>query len=80
MIDAFHFVDDIAIKDFVLKCQSSSGGFSKYPDMYPDVLHSYYSICWLSMIHEDGFLPLECAVGISCRALNAAGYTIPKVS
>lgn len=26
-----------------------SGGFSKQPDSPPDVLHTFYSICWLSM-------------------------------
>lgn len=43
------------------KCQSIKyGGFSKIPDNYPDILHSFYSICWLSLsnsiqINEDNY-------------------------
>ena len=31
------------------ECQASRGGFKKTPDAYPDILHTFYSICWLSM-------------------------------
>lgn len=41
----------VLIDDGERGCQSShpSGGFSKTPEGYPDVLHSFYSICWLSL-------------------------------
>lgn len=68
MIDALHLVEKDEVKAFLHECQAVSGGFSKYPDMYPDVLHSYYSICWLSMVKEEGFRSLDCSLGISDRA------------
>lgn len=35
------------------------GGFGKHPGDYPDILHSFYSLCWLSIADnspssEDG--------------------------
>lgn len=71
MIGCLDFVDQKQVKDFLLKCQANSGGFSKYPDMYPDVLHSYYSICWLSIVAEEGFESLDCTLGVSNRALSS---------
>jgi len=44
------------------------GGFAKSPDAYPDVLHTYYSLCGLSLIGEIGLLELHCGLGISQRA------------
>ena len=33
-------------------CQHAIGGFSKWPDMMPDVLHTYFSLCGLSLMGE----------------------------
>jgi prenyltransferase beta subunit len=32
------------------------GGFSKLPNSYPDLLHSFYSLIWLSMEQEQALL------------------------
>jgi prenyltransferase beta subunit len=37
-------------------------------DHYPDVLHSYYSVCWLAMTGYEGFASIDCALGMTCRA------------
>jgi prenyltransferase beta subunit len=29
------------------------GGFSKVPSAPPDILHSFYSICWLSLYYHE---------------------------
>lgn len=35
-------------------CQNSKyGGFSKLPDSYPDIMHSFYSLCWLSLSDQS---------------------------
>mmetsp|Transcript_27814 Transcript_27814/g.42789 ORF Transcript_27814/g.42789 Transcript_27814/m.42789 type:complete len:222 (+) Transcript_27814:490-1155(+) len=34
---------------FVMKCESSYGGFSKFPDVAPDPVHSFYSLAWLCL-------------------------------
>ncbi|TMW60388.1 hypothetical protein Poli38472_000430 [Pythium oligandrum] len=36
-------------QEFILSCQFPLGGFCKYPDTVPDVMHSYYSLAWLSI-------------------------------
>ena len=74
MLDALRFVDTDSVSEFILKCQSRMGGFSKFPDMYPDVLHSYYSVCWFSMIGDEGFESLNCSLGMSFRALRSANF------
>jgi prenyltransferase beta subunit len=51
-----YFTDGVnqqAIKEFILtKCACAFEeciGFSKQPGDYPDILHSFYALCWLSM-------------------------------
>ena len=42
-------LDHDALRKFVAKCESKrTGGFSKIVGAYPDLLHSYYSLCYLS--------------------------------
>lgn len=47
------FVDVEACDEFVLSCQYPYGGFCKYPHSVPDVMHSYYSLAWLSIAHAN---------------------------
>ena len=46
------------------------GGFGKIPGALPDVLHSYYGVCGLSLVGnaEDAILPLDASLSISQRA------------
>jgi geranylgeranyl transferase type-1 subunit beta len=63
------------LKNFVMKCQTKMGGFSKVLETYPDLLHSYYSLSYLSLSQThfrdtDGYEPmglkeLNCTLGIS---------------
>jgi len=50
MLGVFHDSDGSSTRDFVMnECQNEKyGGFSKLPDSYPDLMHSFYSLCWLS--------------------------------
>lgn len=43
------------------------GGFAKRPDMPPDLLHSFYSVCWLSLCEEPGIGEMDVALGITTR-------------
>jgi geranylgeranyl transferase type-1 subunit beta len=62
------------LRAFVLQCQSNMGGFSKVLDAYPDILHSYYSMSYLSLSQphfrdndEEEAIPLKelnCTLGI----------------
>jgi prenyltransferase beta subunit len=52
------FSADLAsTRTFLLRhCQQSAafgGGFSKTPDCPPDILHTYYSLCWLSLLQNE---------------------------
>ena len=51
LLGAFDDCDHGPTRSFLLKhCQARRhGGFKKTPDHHQDVLHSFYSLCWLSM-------------------------------
>lgn len=56
ILGAFADTDFASTKAFLLtECQGSPlmGGFSKLPNTYPDLLHSFYSLIWLSMEQEQ---------------------------
>jgi len=55
-------------RSFTLSCQKKIGGFSKHPDVFPDVLHSYFSLCGLSFIGEPGLQKIHSGLGFSQRA------------
>lgn len=42
-------VDVPSCQAFVYSCQFPFGGIAKFPDTMPDVMHSYYSLAWLSI-------------------------------
>lgn len=50
LLGCFDCTDFNSTRQFLLsQCQYPAGGFAKYPGSYPDILHSYYSLCWLSL-------------------------------
>lgn len=60
------------LRTFVMKCQTRMGGFSKLIGAFPDVLHAYYSLSYLSLSQshvqvppEDELKELNCTLGIS---------------
>jgi len=70
LLNAFHFVNPRTTKDFTLSCQHDIGGFSKWPNYHPDVLHAYFSLCGLSFIGVPHLETVHCALGISLRAAD----------
>lgn len=64
----FDQVEHTQLRHFLLACQAPIGGFGKYPETHPDVLHTYFSLCGLSFLHEPGLQPLHCALGLTMRA------------
>lgn len=46
----------------------SAGGFAKAPGKPPDLLHSFYSLSWLSLSKEEGLEAMDAALGITRRA------------
>jgi geranylgeranyl transferase type-1 subunit beta len=66
-------LDHDQLSGFVLQCQSKLGGFSKVKGAYPDVLHAYYSLAYLSLSQDyrqdvteaDRLKPVNCTLGIA---------------
>jgi len=63
MLGAYDLVDFSAVRAFTYSCEKKTGGFSKWPDQYPDVLHTYLSMCGLSIGAEPGLKPIDYALG-----------------
>jgi len=70
LLGAYEYVDFTATKGFTLSCEQNVGGFSKVPDQYPDVLHTYMSLCGLSLGGEPGIAQIDSALGFSKRAVD----------
>ena len=61
-------MDKDSLREFLLRgTQTKMGGFSKVPGIYPDVLHSYFGLCGLSLIgsSEDGVQPISAMFGMA---------------
>ncbi|KAK7295709.1 hypothetical protein RJT34_18620 [Clitoria ternatea] len=64
-----NFVDNKALRGFLLSCQNKYGGFSKYPgEEFPDLYHSYYGYTAFSLLEESGFKSLCSQLGITASA------------
>lgn len=44
-----------------------TGGFAKAPRVPPDLLHSFYSVCWLSLAKEFALEDMDVALGVTKR-------------
>lgn len=87
-----HLLDAQALREYVLSCQSKQlGGFGKVVGAFPDLLHSFYSLAYLSLSNSipssedekatgDPFPvhALNCTLGIRQeRAVLFHGIVIP---
>eukprot|EP01095_Lingulamoeba_sp_RSL-Kostka_P001675 TRINITY_DN12450_c0_g1_i2.p1 TRINITY_DN12450_c0_g1~~TRINITY_DN12450_c0_g1_i2.p1 ORF type:complete len:353 (-),score=116.45 TRINITY_DN12450_c0_g1_i2:111-1169(-) len=70
LLDSFHLINESCSMAFTFSCQSNYGGFSKVPDVHPDVLHTYYSLCGLSMAGYKGLQEIDYTLGITKRAAS----------
>jgi len=71
LLNAYRFVDTKMVRSFSISCQHQIGGFSKWPDIFPDVLHTYFGLCGLSLTGEPGLLPIDCRLGVTKRAISS---------
>jgi Prenyltransferase, beta subunit len=72
ILDCEYLLDRDVLRCFVMGCQSGTGGFSKVRDEYhpPDLLHSFYSLAWLSFSRKE-LHPIDCMLGMSSRHFDA---------
>ncbi|RUP50061.1 geranylgeranyl transferase type-1 subunit beta-like protein [Jimgerdemannia flammicorona] len=70
ILDSFQFVNSECNRGFLMTTQTMYGGFAKWPDCPPDLLHSYMGIASLSLMHEPGLREVDPKVNISKRAVE----------
>jgi len=64
-------IDKEKVIDFVLSTQEVLvGGFSKWPGLNPDPLHTYTGISGLSLLGDFGLKPVDPALNITNTAVN----------
>jgi prenyltransferase beta subunit len=57
------------LKGHTLACGAEKGGFSKWPNYHPDVLHTYLALCGLSFGNEPGLAEIDYTVCIPKKAV-----------
>lgn len=71
VLGAEDLLNKSALTGFLLTCQHKErGGFSKWPNGGPDLLHSLYAICSLSLLGQFDLKPICCHLGISADAAS----------
>eukprot|EP00794_Sanderia_malayensis_P009861 gene9860-10871_t len=69
LLGIFDMINQPLNRDYLLDTQHSAcGGFSKWPDFHPDVLHTYFGLCGLSLLGEKDLAPVHAALNITERA------------
>ncbi|XP_078178221.1 prenyltransferase family protein [Carex rostrata] len=54
MLGLYHLINQSALRDFLLSCQSPYGGFTKFQyEAIPDLYHSYYGFAALSLLETE---------------------------
>eukprot|EP01116_Phalansterium_solitarium_P007163 TRINITY_DN19687_c0_g1_i1.p1 TRINITY_DN19687_c0_g1~~TRINITY_DN19687_c0_g1_i1.p1 ORF type:complete len:365 (+),score=39.11 TRINITY_DN19687_c0_g1_i1:65-1096(+) len=73
LLSAYELIDFDCLKNHTAACQHRVGGFAKWPDNYPDVLHTYMALCGLSLGGDPNLLPVDAALGFSRAASGSFG-------
>ncbi len=73
LLGAPHMTDALALCDFACACQHPTyGGIAKLVGNPPDVLHTYFALCGMSLAQYPGLRELHTPLGITMRAARAA--------
>jgi prenyltransferase beta subunit len=65
MLGCLDLVDKEADQLFLNECFTKFGGFSKYNfSKRPDILHTFYSVCALSLSEKYGFKKINSSFAI----------------
>lgn len=64
-----------------LECFALAGGFAKAPGVPPDLLHTFYSLSWLSLAGEAGVQEeMDVALGVASGTAERLGRYRAKSS
>eukprot|EP00965_Chrysotila_dentata_P082823 2732471-Pleurochrysis_carterae.AAC.1 len=69
-----------ALSQFAHRCQYKYGGIAKCTGSHPDVLHTYFALCGLSLAGVRGLEPIDARLGVSLRAATRAGLAAPDAT
>lgn len=70
ILESFDLVNHKSLKEFQAECHTKMGGFSKVPETYPDLLHSYMGVAVLSLMKEPGIEPIHSALNLPLSGYN----------
>lgn len=60
VIDRAHWIDAGKLGDFIFKCQDDeTGGLADRPADVPDVFHTFFGLCGLSLLGRAGIKPIH---------------------
>ncbi|XP_051116566.1 geranylgeranyl transferase type-1 subunit beta [Andrographis paniculata] len=68
ILRADKFINERALRGYLLTCQSKYGGFSKFPGLFPDLYHSYYGLCAFSLLNEPSLQSVHFELGLTDAA------------
>jgi len=70
LLDSIDFLNAEDSNEFYKDCEFEKGGFRKNPLLFPDIVHTYYSLAYLSLTGHPELQPLEPRLGISASKAN----------
>lgn len=66
LLGAYQHTDAAANAQFINACQfEHGGGIAKYPDHYPDILHTYLGVCGMALVANAELKTVHCALNVS---------------
>lgn len=81
MLGKHALVDVPSCEQFIFSCQFPFGGLCKFPDTVPDVMHSYYSLAWLSIASNASPSPAATAAASGEASTTATDrISLPKLA
>ena len=69
-------LDGKQLRNYILSCQYDLGGFGKVVNAFPDVLHSFYSLAWLSLSSHPSAGKDPASMGVSPLPVEKLSCTL----
>jgi geranylgeranyl transferase type-1 subunit beta len=67
-----HLIEDKILDQYLATTLSKYGGYSKVPDCYPDIMHSYMGLAGLSIINKGDLGKMCSPLGTSMKTFQFA--------
>ncbi|GAM18662.1 hypothetical protein SAMD00019534_018370 [Acytostelium subglobosum LB1] len=78
VIDRLHWIDNDKLKTYILKCQDNeTGGIADKPGNVPDVFHTFFGLCGLSLMGYFNLEQIDPAYALGTKTLLKRGLTLP---